>query len=63
MSRVVRASIVFDFDIDEVEEAFDRVFTDEEANEYVLETFMEDLHTFLKYNEMSEIIRLETVNE
>lgn len=63
MSRIVRASIVFDFDIDEVEEAFDRVFTDEEANEYVLETFMEDLHTFMKYNEMSEIIRLETVHE
>ena len=63
MSRIVRASIVFDFDIDEVEEAFDRVFTDEEANEYVLETFMEDLHTFMRYNEMSEIIRLETVHE
>ena len=63
MSRIVRASIVFDFDIDEVEEAFDRVFTDEEANEYVLETFMEDLHTFMKYNEMSEIIKLETVHE
>lgn len=61
MSRVMRASISFDFDIDELENTFDHQFTDEEAEEYILETFMEDLATFIKYSELPEIIRIESV--
>ena len=62
MPRVMRASIVFDFDIDELESTFGTEFSDEDAEEYVLETFMEDMYTFIKYNEIREIIKLELVN-
>lgn len=61
MSRVVRASITFDFDIDELENTFGEVFSDEAADLYVLETFIEDIQTYIKYNELTDVIRLETV--
>ena len=63
MSRVLRASIAFDFDIDELEATFDRPFSDEEAREYVMETFIEDIALFTKYTELSDVVRIEEVKD
>lgn len=61
MSKVIRASISFDYYPDE-----DNIMTDlspEEQIEYVRESVIEDICSFVKYNELAEAIDVEVVNE
>ena len=60
MSKVIRASIVFDYYPDE-----DNIMTDlspEEQIEYVRESMIEDIYSFVKYNEVAEAINIEVIN-
>jgi hypothetical protein len=60
MSKVIRASISFDYYPDE-----DNIMTDlspEEQIEYVRESMIEDIYSFVKYNEVAEAIKVEVVN-
>ena len=56
-----RASLVIDFDMEELEEFLGRELTTEEREEYVLETFVEDIHTFIRDNSIYEIVEVEEV--
>ena len=60
MSREFSATIRMVVDIDELEEVFDRTFTDEEAAEYVRELMVEDLGTATD-SEVAEWILVEKV--
>ena len=62
MSRIIKASITINFDIDELEEFFGREFDDDEAEQYAIETFTEDMYSLMKHNEISEVVRLELSN-
>ena len=60
MSKVIRDSISFDYYPDE-----DNIMTDlspEEQIEYVRESMIEDIYSFVKYNEVAEAIKVEVVN-
>jgi hypothetical protein len=60
MSKVIRASISFDYYPDE-----DSIMTDlspEEQIEYVRESMIEDIYSFVKYNEVAEAINVEVIN-
>jgi hypothetical protein len=60
MSKVIRASIIFDYYPDE-----DNIMTDlspEEQIEYVRGSMIEDIYSFVKYNEVAEAIKVEVVN-
>lgn len=60
MTKVIRASIVFDYYPDE-----DNLMTDmSEADqiEYVRESMIDDIYSFVKYNEVAEAINVEVIN-
>ena len=60
MSKVIRASIVFDYYPDE-----DNIMTDlspDEQIEYVRESMIEDIYSFVKYDEVAEAINVEVIN-
>jgi hypothetical protein len=61
MSNTYRASLVIDFDMKELEEFLGRELTTEERKEYVLETFVEDIHTFVRDNSIYEIVDVEEI--
>ena len=61
MSKTIRASIVFDYYPDE-----DNIMTSlspDEQIEYVRESMIEDIYSFVKYNEVAEAIKVEFVND
>ena len=60
MTKVIRASIVFDYYPDE-----DNLMTDmseEDQVEYVRESMIDDIYSFVKYNEVAEAINVEVIN-
>lgn len=60
MTKVIRASIVFDYYPEE-----DNIMTDlseDEQLDYVRESMIEDIYSFVKYNEVAETINLEVIN-
>ena len=58
MSRVMRASISFDFDIDELENTFDHQFTDEEAEEAAQE-IMDEAEPYESDDELTPAMKKE----
>lgn len=61
MGRVIRASIVFDYYPDE-----DNLMTDmseEDQIHYVRECMIDDIYSFVKYNEVAEAINVEVIND
>lgn len=59
MSRIIKTSVSFTMDIDELEEFLGREFDDDEAEQYALETFLEDIDTFVINNDLGDIVEVE----
>lgn len=60
MAKVIRASIVFDYYPDE-----DNLMTElneDEQIEYVRESMIEDIYSFVKYGEVADAINVEVIN-
>lgn len=60
MAKVIRASIVFDYYPDE-----DNLMTElneDEQIEYVRESMIEDIYSFVKYGEVADSINVEVIN-
>jgi hypothetical protein len=60
MSKVIRTSIVFDYYPDEDELMSE--MTDEEQMAYCREMMVDDIYSFVKYNEVFEAVDVEIVN-
>jgi hypothetical protein len=59
MSRVVRVSISFDYYPDEDELMLENNFTEEELIEYYKSAYVDDIYSFVKYNELYEAVNVE----
>lgn len=60
MAKVIRASIIFDYYPDE-----DNLMTElneDEQIEYVRESMIEDIYSFVKYGEVADAINVEVIN-
>ena len=63
MSKIVRTSITFDFYPDEDPFIADENLSDDEIMEYFKNCTYEDITSYVKYNELMEIIDVEIVDE
>lgn len=65
MGRRVIAKIEFSFDEDVINDGVEDAtpMTDEELHAYAVETFIEDVYSFVKYNELASAIRTEIQDE
>ena len=61
MSRVIRASITFDYYPDEDDLMSD--MTENEMLEYAKSSYIDDIYSFVKYNELEEAVSVEVVND
>jgi hypothetical protein len=61
MSKVIRASISFDYYPEEDELMSE--MTEEEQMTYCREMMVDDIYSFVKYNEVFEAVSVEVVNE
>lgn len=61
MSRIIKTSVTFEMDIDELEEFLGREFDDDEAEQYAIETCIEDINTFMMNNDLGDIVEVEWV--
>jgi hypothetical protein len=59
MSRVVRVSISFDYYPDEDELMLENNFTEEELIEYYKSAYVDDIYSFVKYNELYDAVNVE----
>ena len=62
MTRIFRGTIAFDFDIEELEDFFERPFTDEMAVEYVRDTMYEDFINIMKVGDFDDYLKVEKVD-
>jgi hypothetical protein len=60
MSKTIRASIAFDYYVDEDELMSE--MTEEEQIEYCRGMMVDDIYSFVKYNEVYEAIDVEVIN-
>ena len=60
MSKVIRTSITFDYYPDEDELMSD--MSEEEQLSYCKESMIEDIYSFVKYNELAEAVEVDIVN-
>jgi hypothetical protein len=60
MSKVIRASITFDYYPDEDELMSD--MSEDEMLEYAKSSYIDDIYSFVKYNELEEAVSVEVVN-
>jgi hypothetical protein len=60
MSKVIRASISFDYYPDEDELMSD--MSEDEMLEYAKSSYIDDIYSFVKYNELEEAVSVEVVN-
>jgi hypothetical protein len=60
MSKVIRASITFDYYPDEDELMSD--MSEDEMLEYAKSSYIDDIYSFVKYNELAEAVSVEVVN-
>lgn len=65
MGRRVTAKIEFSFDEDVINDGVEDAtpMTDEELHAYAVETFVEDIYNFVKYNEVASAVRTEITDE
>jgi hypothetical protein len=63
MSRVVRVSISFDYYPDEDELMLENNFTEEELIEYYKSAYVDDIYSFVKYNELYDAVDVEILPE
>ena len=60
MSKVIRASIGFDYYPDEDELMSD--MSEDEMLEYAKSSYIDDIYSFVKYNELAAAVSVEVVN-
>jgi hypothetical protein len=60
MSKVIRASITFDYYPDEDDLMSD--MSEDEMLEYAKSSYIDDIYSFVKYNELEEAVSVEVVN-
>jgi hypothetical protein len=60
MSKVIRASITFDYYPDQDDLMSD--MTENEMLEYAKSSYIDDIYSFVKYNELEEAVSVEVVN-
>jgi hypothetical protein len=60
MSKTIRVSITFDYYPDEDELMSD--MTEDEMLEYAKSSYIDDIYSFVKYNELEEAVSVEVVN-
>lgn len=63
MSKVIRASIAFDYYPDEDELIQEGSMSDEELIEYYKSCYIDDIYSFVKYNELSDAVEVEILPE
>ena len=59
MGRIISAKIEFLFDEDSVNENLDTKLTDEELMSHAIDTFLDDVYSMVKFNELHEAVRVE----
>lgn len=62
MSKVIRVSISFDYYPDEDDIMIENDFTEEELVEYYKSAYVDDIYSFVKYNELYEAVDVEILN-
>lgn len=60
MSKVIRASISFDYYPDE--DYLMQDMSEDEMLEYAKSSYIDDIYSFVKYNELAEAVSVEVVN-
>lgn len=63
MSKVVRVSITFDYYPDEDELIQEGNMSDEELIEYYKSSYIDDIYSFIKYNELYDAVEVEILSE
>jgi hypothetical protein len=63
MNRVVRVSISFDYYPDEDELMIENNFTEEELIDYYKSAYVDDIYSFVKYNELYDAVSVEILPE
>lgn len=61
MSRKVKTYIAFEMSADDF--INDEPMTDEEMIEYAKECFLDDIYSFVKYDELMDVIHAEIIND
>ena len=61
MSKKVKTYIAFEMSADDF--INDEPMTDEEMIEYAKECFLDDIYSFVKYNELMDVISAEIIND
>lgn len=62
MAKVIRVSISFDYYPDEDDIMIENDFTEEELVEYYKSAYVDDIYSFVKYNELYEAVDVEILN-
>jgi len=60
MAKTIRTSIVFDYYVDEDELMSE--MTEEEQIQYCREMMVDDIYSFVKYNEVMDAVDVEVIN-
>ena len=63
MSKVIRVSISFDYYPEEDELMLDRELSEEEMIEYYKSCYIDDVYSFVKYNELYDAVEVEVIND
>ena len=61
MSKKVKTYIAFEMSADDF--INDEPMTDEEMIEYAKQCFLDDIYSFVKYNELMDVISAEIIND
>jgi hypothetical protein len=62
MAKVIRVSISFDYYPDEDDIMIENDFTEEELVEYYKSAYVDDIYSYVKYNELYEAVDVEILN-
>lgn len=63
MSKVIRVSISFDYYPDEDELIQEGNMSDDELIEYYKSAYIDDIYSFVKYNELADAIDVQILSE
>jgi len=63
MSKVIRVSISFDYYPDEDELIQEGNMSDDELIEYYKSAYIDDIYSFVKYNELYDAVEVEILSE
>ena len=63
MSKVIRVSISFDYYPDEDELIQEANLSEDELIEYYKSAYIDDIYSFVKYNELSDAVEVEILPE